>query len=331
MIVFDINHTDYKELLSDLAKRLDLPYNGEDVLLLKEPSGKGFLKALSIYDGLQVLMVDATFHDYLITKRDKSHQRDFILHFDDVFITTTAKLIVDNESLQKTNIRHSVARLTSNLFVNTEEIPPNIHLKSIKILFTEDWLRKYLGLDANTSVLQQYLSLKTESFDIEKLDETYLKLMHELWNSDTKNPLHKIYISNRLSLLIERFFKRLYGKKALMNGEFKISDEEINRLIKAEQTLLKDFRNTPPTIEELAKMVSMSATVFKRKFKEMYGLSVYAYYQKIRMHRAKELLASGKYTVAKTSEAIGYSSPSNFILAFKKMYNKLPSEIAIDK
>lgn len=328
MIVFNINHTDYTLLLKDLAAAFRIPFEGGDYLAVPESHGKGFIKILKLFDELQVLVADVAFKTTLVTTRENSDSRYFILHFDDVNITTTAKLKVDGDTLQKTNTRHAVARLTSNMFVNTEELPAGLHIKSIKILFTETWLKKYLELSANKQVLQQYLSLKTESFDMEPLDAEYLRLMEDIWQVPQDDPLQNIFLQNRVTLLIERFFTRLHEKTSLLEGRFNLTDDEVQRLIQVEQMLTENFTETPPTIDDFSKLASMSTTKLKKSFKGVYGQSIYAYYQKIRMQKARELLLSGRYKVNEAAVAVGYQNTSNFILAFKKQYAMSPGEVA---
>ena len=328
MIVFNINHTDYTMLLQDLAKAFNIPCKQDDFLAVPATSGEGSIKILKLFDELQVMLADVSFNETLVTTREYSDKRYFILHFDDVYITKTAALKVNGETLQKTNTRHTVARLTSNMFINTEEIPANLHIRSIKILFDEKWLKKYLGLSADTDVLQKYLSLKTESFDIEQLDEVYLRLMEEIWSIPQNDPLQNIFLQNRVTLLIERFFTRLHDKSSLLEGRFNLADDEVKRLIQVEQLLVNDFSEPPPTIDEFSRIVSMSSSKLKKSFKGIYGNSIYAYYQKVRMQKAKELLLSGKYNVNETAEAIGYHNTSNFILAFKKQFAVSPGEVA---
>jgi AraC-like DNA-binding protein len=317
--------------LHDLAIWFGIPYNQDDFLILTPPTGEGVFKAISLFDELEVLLVDATFNEAILTRRDRSDQRLFVLHFDDVVINNTAILTVDDESLQKTNTRHSVARLTSNIFVNTETLPAGLHIKSVKILFNEKWLKKYMGMEPDDDVLQKYLSLKTESFDIEQLDAEYLKLMEDLWNAKKDDPLQNIFLQNRVSLLVERFFTRLYNKASLLKGEFDLSSEVIQKMITVEEVLSKDFSKLPPTIDEFSRMVSMSSTKLKKSFRAMYGDSIYSYYQKQRLGRANQLLMSGKYNVKQTAAAVGYNNVANFTLAFKKQYNTIPADIITDK
>jgi len=329
MVVLNFNHTSYKAYLKGLALSFGIPYNNEDYLQFTDPIGKGIVRSVSLYDELEVLLVDVTFRDSLMIKREKSDSRHFILHFDDVDIDSTVKFSVEEDSLSKSNVRHSFARLTSNIFTNTEMIPPNFTIRSVKILFNEKWLKKYMELDSNTSLVQRYLMLKTESFDLEKLDAEYLKLMHELLNYDPENPLLQIYLQNRVSLLLERFFRNLHKKTNMLKGKFKLSEDEILRVIEVEKNLVDNFVNPLPSINEFSRLAIMSQTKLKKSFKEMYGDSIYAYYQKRRMNKAKELLSSGKFNVKQTADAIGYNNTSNFILAFKKMFKKLPGGILV--
>lgn len=310
---------------------MGIPYHGEDFIAIKPPVGSGIIKILNIAKELQVLMADATFSQYLLAKRKRSEERYYILHFDDVYISDTATFSIDGETLQKTNTRHSVARLTSNAFSNAEEISANTPFKTIKILFSEAWLNKYLGLSADANGLQKYVSLKTASFDFEKLDSEYQRLLDELWNAEKQDTLQNVYLQNRITLLMERFFTRLSEKMMLLEGKFALNEDDVQRLMKVEKILVDDFSISPPTIDEFSKLVTMSSTKLKKNFKGMYGESIYAYYQKSRMQKAKELLMSGKYNVTETAHQVGYTNTSNFILAFKKQFNKLPGELLQQK
>ena len=327
MIVFELKHTDNKTLLGIMASVMHAPYNGEDFIMLKPPAGDGIIKVIDIADELQVLLADVEFSRYLIAKRERSEKRYYILHFEDVYIKDTAAFSVDKEVLEKKQTRHSVVRLTSNVFSNAEEISANTRIKVVKVFFSEGWLKKYLGLGDDVDGLQKYISLKTASFDMEPLDAEYLKLMDELWNVRKDDPLQNIFLQNRVTLLIERFFKRLSDKMKKIEAGHDIPEDEMQRLMKVENLLVKDFSEKPPAIEELARLVNMSATRLKRGFKEMYGSGIYSYYQTMRLQKAKELLLSGNHSIKQTAAASGFYNTANFSTAFKKQFNILPSQL----
>lgn len=327
MIVLELQHTDNKTFLATMAGLMGVPYHGEDFIIIQPPAGTGIIKVINLAEELQVLLADVEFSRHLIAKRSQSDKRYYVLHFEDVQVTDTATFVVDGETLQKKQTRHAVVRLTSNVFSNTEEITAHTPVKAVKVFFSEAWLKKYLGLGDDVDGLQKYVSLKTACFDIEPLDAEYLRLMDELWNVKKDDPLQNIFLQNRVTLMIERFFTRLAEKMKLFEGKPDMPEGDMERLMKVEHLLVKDLAEVPPTIDELSKLVTMSATKLKKNFKEMYGSGIYTYYQTMRLQKAKELLLSGKYNVKETAHAVGFNNAANFSTAFKKQFHTLPSEL----
>jgi AraC-like DNA-binding protein len=73
----------------------------------------------------------------------------------------------------------------------------------------------------------------------------------------------------------------------------------------------------------------MSESKLKKLFKQSFGMGLYEYYQKNRMHRAKEFILSAKYSISQVGSKLGYQNLSNFSAAFRKEFHCLPSEIAV--
>ena len=71
----------------------------------------------------------------------------------------------------------------------------------------------------------------------------------------------------------------------------------------------------------------MSTTKLKAKFKQIYGMKLYEYYNRNRMERAKEMLESGKYSVKQVGYQIGFTNLSNFAKAFRKEFGILPKDV----
>lgn len=327
MIAFTVNHTNYDALLKDLAGLLRLPFKTGGKLEFAAPVGNGYMQPVHLFEGLEVLFADAELTSGMITNRPKSNDRIFILHFDDVFIKKTASFEVDDNKVQKTNISHSVARLTSNCFSNKEIIPPGQHVKSIKVLMTEAWLKKYLELDEESAVLKKYLQMKAEGFDMENLDADYRKLLIDLWGEIENGTASKLKIQNRIMLLIELFFTRILKKLEYVKTRYQLNKAELERLLVIEEKLISNLAVPPPTIDECARMASMSTTKLKICFKEMFGSSIYSYYQKHRLEKARQLLLGKTMNVRQAANAVGYDSTSNFITAFKKQFDFSPGSL----
>ena len=72
------------------------------------------------------------------------------------------------------------------------------------------------------------------------------------------------------------------------------------------------------TLEELARLCSMSVTNFRREWKKAYGVTPMRYRDEIRLSYAKEYLVSGYYSVAEVAVRCGFDDVGYFIRFFEK-------------
>jgi len=151
--------------------------------------------------------------------------------------------------------------------------------------------------------------------------------MQEVAEVEDDNPMRLAVIQNRIMLLIERFFLRLYERKKNSYFNIPLSKADIGRVMEVEAVLTKDVFEPAPTISQLARMVSISESKLKKDFKLIYGVPVYEYFQKVRMQAAKDKLLAGGHSVKEVAMELGYSNLSNFTIAFKKEFGLLPSKL----
>lgn len=107
---------------------------------------------------------------------------------------------------------------------------------------------------------------------------------------------------------------------------FLTHDEDRDKIIKAREILL-DHLDSPVTIKDLARKVAMNECYLKKGFKAMFGTTVYDYFQKERMERAKYLLCDQGLSVSEVAVKMGYSCISHFSTAFKKHTGLKPCEL----
>jgi AraC-like DNA-binding protein len=84
----------------------------------------------------------------------------------------------------------------------------------------------------------------------------------------------------------------------------------------------------PLSVEELAKRAGMSIPAFHHHFKLMTASSPLQYLKRIRLDRAKRLMAHDGYNAATAARAVGYESPSQFSREFKRLFGVTPLEEA---
>lgn len=314
MLKLEYNHTDYEELLKFYSKSLKSRLK-DNVLSIDPAIGNGSMKLIKLPNGLQCLVSDYSFKEDILFQRKKSEQDFYTLRFDEVIAEGT-----DNNT-------KSAVFLASTRFDWLFLYTRGTVVKNVNIHFSKEWLENFLGVEEVGEVIKKYLSLKMSAFNYEPMDAEYKRILHELISAEKTRSFENLIIQNRTMLLMERFFTRIYKKMNDQHFDMKVSNDDIMRLQRVEQELLKDFSNPPPGIAKLAKMAAMSPSKLKNTFKEIYGLPIYQYFQKHRMNKAKAMLLSNKYNVKEVGMEVGYSNLSNFAKAFKKSFDQLPSDI----
>ncbi|MDX2161303.1 MAG: AraC family transcriptional regulator [bacterium] len=78
------------------------------------------------------------------------------------------------------------------------------------------------------------------------------------------------------------------------------------------------------TLEQLAKQVNVSRTVFTTRFKELVGMAPMRYITVWRMQKARELLETSRDTIASIASAVGYSSEAALSHAFVREFHDTP-------
>lgn len=78
------------------------------------------------------------------------------------------------------------------------------------------------------------------------------------------------------------------------------------------------------TIEEIAAEVGASVSSVQRHFKEHFQMTVFEFIRRERLAQACASLEQEGVTIAQAAYAAGYADPSNFTVAFKKVYGVPP-------
>ena len=85
----------------------------------------------------------------------------------------------------------------------------------------------------------------------------------------------------------------------------------------------------PLTIRELSRKVAINECYLKKGFKELFGTTIFDFYQSQRMEHARYLLYEKGLSVTEVSMLLGYSSISHFSTAFKKHTGLKPCELLL--
>ncbi len=79
------------------------------------------------------------------------------------------------------------------------------------------------------------------------------------------------------------------------------------------------------TIKELARHVGLNEKRLKEGFRQQFGLPIYTFLQKSRLHAAREILLTKEVKVIDVAMAVGYANPSRFSELFAREFGITPS------
>ncbi|QTF07801.1 helix-turn-helix transcriptional regulator [Brenneria izadpanahii] len=147
---------------------------------------------------------------------------------------------------------------------------------------------------------------------------------------DSAERLSRLMMSDSPSILLvhsaalEFLAWNLMSARSVMPSDEGIGSRERRQLWQARERLLSDL-SKPPTIEQLARESGLNQLKIKRGFKQLFGATTYALFQRKRMERARDLLQ--RHSVTETAAMLGYSNPSHFSAAFRKQFGLLPKDV----
>jgi AraC-like DNA-binding protein len=98
-------------------------------------------------------------------------------------------------------------------------------------------------------------------------------------------------------------------------------------MIAVEKILDNHLDKSLPSIGDIARQIALSESKLKRHFKLLYGASIYEYYLRKKMDKARQLFTESSIQVKEVAYMLGYEKVSNFIQMFKKHNNLSPGKL----
>jgi AraC family transcriptional regulator len=153
-------------------------------------------------------------------------------------------------------------------------------------------------------------------------------VLEALLNHSHTGSLENIYINAQTQMLLLYSLECMLGDKNVETFQCKFLANEADRtkISKAREVLLQHI-GEPITIKELSRKVAINECYLKKGFKEMFGTTIFDFYQSQRMEHARYLLYEKGLSVTDVSMMLGYSSISHFSTAFKKHTGLKPCEL----
>ena len=290
-------------------RRLDIP----------EKFGKGYCSGFIFNEHIRMFIMNYELNRDLILKNSDINmpERMVLFKFQNIF---PDKEILSTEKHFKTI--PSVLIFTST--VNTDSlIPIHTNTATINIEVDANYLNGLFDLPEKSLVLQSLLQ-NTQPLVFEQMIYPALqKIVDEIVSEPVNENFKLFFLRVKAEELICRLLIEL--EKRDEKQLVALNNQDIQTLYKVKEQMLGHLE-TPPVIKELAVFANMSPTKLKRLFRQIFGNSIFNYYQAFRMKEAAFLLKEQKLSVSDVGNQLGFTNLSHFSKVFKDHMGMKPKQ-----
>jgi|SRR5690348_13144337 len=217
----------------------------------------------------------------------------------------------------------------SSQWQHCPEIVETVDVASFR--FNPDHLAQFVKSVRTTSFSEDILNFThTSSFTktLPLCNKTRL-VLEALLNHSYSESLENIFINAQTQMLLLYSMECMAGDNEYTFSCKFLANEADREKIELARKILLEHIGEPLTIKELSRKAAINECYLKKGFKEMYGTTIFDFFQSQRMEHAKYLLYEKGLSVTDVSSLLGYSSISHFSTAFKKHTGLKPCELLL--
>ncbi|WP_407476571.1 helix-turn-helix transcriptional regulator [Elizabethkingia anophelis] len=152
------------------------------------------------------------------------------------------------------------------------------------------------------------------------------EIVNDIISENTEEVFELFFLRVKAEELICRLLMDL-GKRD-EKQIYTLNFHDIEAIYRIKALIIEDL-GVPPVISELSVIAGMSPTKLKRLFSQIFGNSIFSYYQDLRMKEAAALLKEKKYLVSEVGYKLGFTNLGHFSRIFKQHIGMSPKKYAM--
>jgi AraC-like DNA-binding protein len=319
--MIELNVNEPNQVLDKLAEILGTTCE-DGYLKVPNGKGKGYLQGFFLGSSLSLMIRDCEFNAALLIKRNfnlNPHER-VLFSFNNILSSKTP-------SLTHTNVQDIPSMQIGTGKLNLEMFfPSHTNFRSILVTIYASDLKELLGDQIEHSILESILDNELPVLFEEIITPDIYKIASEITGSDMPKPLQALYYRLKAQELICLVFAELLKRERTPMQAINEIDAEKIYMIRAQ--ILANI-SIPPIFEDLVREVGMSRSKLNRLFKQIFGQSIFNYYQSFRMKEAARLLRERRLTVSEVGYAVGFSNLGHFTRVFEEHMGMKPKKFSL--
>ena len=294
----------------------------EDRLSLPEAMGEGSMRTVAFAPDFRLSIHRYTLKQDLLLRRRSPLAPNDLLSV--IFYHTDLPngLIVDKAGVVGARF-HSGIQLASGDLNSDVRFPAGGEILFTVVAMRVATLRAMLQDTTDNALLSNITEAGASFYYHEPLTPEIEQLLRKLSLVNDREVLGRFYSRIIVQELLYLLFHRLAKRE--QEERHPVGNAETEQLFAIRQDILQDL-SQPPVLAQLARKYGLSETRMKALFKQVFGDSVYNYYQRARMEEAAFLLRQSGRSVADVGYALGFNNLSHFGRLFKRYYAVNPKE-----
>lgn len=308
--------------LTHFSEKYNAPVQ-DDTLIIPASLGSGYIKKVNLAPDFKLLI-----HDYRLKEEFVIKRRAAQPHFDLISI-----ICHSNDELVSLSTRERQIKLAKNtefaIQISSTDLdsvirfPAGTDIYFTVVGITASKLRSLLSLKQPNYVVQTILENKPGFLFYESISPAVQTILRQLRSGNGDDDLSLFYYQLKVQELVYLIFKKLLQRDSSRHNP--INKADMDKLLQIRTEILADLSQSP-RLESLARTAGLSLTKMKDLFKQVFGDSIYTYYQKARMEEAAFLLRQGNYSVADVGSELGFVNLSHFSRQFEKYQGSKPKK-----
>ncbi|KAA6335982.1 Regulatory protein PchR [termite gut metagenome] len=290
-------------------RRLDIP----------EKFGKGYCTGFIFDEHIRMLISNYELNEDIAVKNPEpdTFKRMIFFKFQNIFPKIENNLV--RERIEKTP---SVLIATSR--VNTDDII-SIHTNTatINVEVDTDYLNRLFDSSEKSPILQSLLQNTQPLLFEQMIYPSIQKIVNEIVTERVDETFKLFFLRIKAEELICRLLIEL--EKRDEKHIYALNCQDIQAIYRTKERVLEHLE-TPPVIKELANYANMSSSKLQRLFKQIFGSTIFNYYQNFRIKEAARLLKEEKISVSETGYQLGFTNLSHFSRVFQEHIGIKPKQ-----
>ena len=288
-------------------------------LEIHEQFGAGYCTGFVFNDHIRMLILNYQLNENLVIENPEfnASARMILFKFQNV-MPETGRFSMEKQLQAAPSVLITTSSMNTDAFIKI-----HINTASINIEVDANYLNELFDLSEKSPVLQSLLENAQPLLFEQMMYPSLQQIVDEIVSEPVDETFELFFLRIKAEELICKLLMEL--KKRDETQLYPLNIHDIQALYKVKEQMLAHLE-TPPVIKELAVGASMSPSKLKRLFKQIFGNSIFSYYQEVRMKKAACLLKEERLSVSEVGYRMGFTNLSHFSRIFEAHIGMKPKK-----